>query len=339
MEIFRGALARAFAWPDRLLALVDDGLDRLRCRSLRDSAAAFLLLAPALLLLGVFGFYPLLYSIYMSLYGGKFLMGGYVGLANFREALTGAPFWRSLLVTSYYAAGTVPITMFLSFSVAYALFRIARARGFFRTIYFLPYVTSAVAAAMIWRAILNPQGGLANSLLQLLGLAPQQWLLEPRGALYVLTGGLFPEWFGPSLALCCVILFDVWHAGGFMVVVFLAGLTAIPREMEEAARIDGAGTFCMIRKVTLPLLSPTIFFLAIVSVIKSFQAFNSFYALTGGQQGLVYGTQNVTLYIYSSFYESQRLSYGAAVATLLCIAIVALTLIQWRFVGRKVHYE
>jgi len=107
----------------------------------------------------------------------------------------------------------------------------------------------------------------------------------------------------------------------------------------EAARMDGAGTFYVIRNVTLPLLSPTIFFLAIVSVIKAFQAFNSFYALAGDRPGLVYGTQNMTMYIYTSFYESQRLGYGSAVATLLCIAIVGLTLVQWRFAGRRVHYE
>jgi multiple sugar transport system permease protein len=192
---------------------------------------------------------------------------------------------------------------------------------------------------MIWRALFNPQFGVANEILGWVGLSPQQWLLEPRGVLCLMTGGYIPPGVGPSLALCCIIVFEIWHASGFMIVIFLAGLTAIPRELEESARIDGANALQVIRNVILPLLSPTIFFLAIVSVIKSFQAFNSFYALTGNGRGPVDSTQNVTVYIYSSFYEYQRLGYGAAVATLLCLAIVTLTLLQWRFVGRRVHYE
>ena len=328
-----------FGIVDSAVALLDDALERLRTRRTKDGAAAVFLLSPALVILGVFGLAPLVYALYMSLFGGKYGTGPFVGLDNFRTALTSEVFWDSFLVTLYYALGTIPATMAFSFLIAYALFHIARGRGFFRTVYFLPYVTSAVAAAMVWRAILNPQYGPANALIEWAGGPRLQWLLEPRGALNLLTAGHIPSDAGPSLALCCVILFEVWHASGFMTVIFLAGLTAIPRELEEAARIDGANPLQVIRRVVLPLLSPTIFFLAIVSVIKSFQAFNSFYALTGNGRGPVDTTQNLTVYIYSSFYENQRWGYGAAVATLLCIAIVLLTVVQWRFIGRKVHYE
>jgi ABC-type sugar transport system permease subunit len=165
------------------------------------------------------------------------------------------------------------------------------------------------------------------------------WLLEPKGVLFLLTGGRISEEVGPSLALCCVILFEIWHGSGFMIVIFLAGLTAIPRELEEAAVVDGAGWFQTTRRVTLPLLSPTVFFLLIVNGIKAFQSFNSFYALTGNGRGPLNTTQNLTVYIYSNFYEYNRLGYGAAVATLLAVAIVALTLLQWRYLGRRVHYE
>jgi len=339
MQAIVNGLTAAGQSLDRCLGALDECLDRLRTRRLQDAPVAVLLLAPALGVLGTFGMLPLFYALYMSLFGGKHGQGAYVGLANFAEALTAPALWKSFLVTLYYVAGTIPATMAVSFLIAYALFRIARGRGFFRTVYFLPYATSAVAAAMVWRTILNPRFGLANALLERAGLPAFPWLLEPRGALHVLTGGHVPAEVGPSLALCCVILFEVWHASGFMVVIFLAGLTAIPRELEDAARIDGAGTTRVIRNVTLPLLSPTIFFLAIVSVIKSFQAFNSFYALTGDGRGPANSTQNLTVYIYSNFYEYQRWGYGAAVATLLCGAIVLLTVLQWRFVGRKVHYE
>lgn len=335
--MFAGLIDDALAW-------FDDVLDRPRRKGRRrakrrDGAVAALLLAPAMLILGAFGVFPLFYAVYMSGFGGKYGRGPFVGLSNYKEALTTSPFWNSFLVTIYYAIGTIPTTMAISFVIAYGLFSVVRGRGVLRTVYFLPYVTSAVAAAMIWRAFLNPQGGVANALLLKVGLPPQEWLLEARGVLHVLTGGAVPASLGPSVALCCIILFEVWHSCGFMIVVFLAGLTTIPRELDEAARIDGAGTFYVIRNVTLPLLSPTIFFLAIISVIKAFQAFNSFYALAGDRPGLVYGTQNMTMYIYSSFYESQRLGYGSAVATLLCLTIVGLTLVQWRFAGTRVHYE
>jgi len=163
------------------------------------------------------------------------------------------------------------------------------------------------------------------------------WLLEPRGVLHLLTHGIVPPDAGPSLALCCVILFEIWHSSGFMIVVLLAGLAAIPRELEESARIDGANWYQLTRNVTIPLLSPTMFFLVVVGAIKSFQAFNSFYALTG--DGSAGGTRNMTVYIYSNFYVFGKEGYGAAVATLLSLAIVVLTLVQWRVVGRRVYYE
>jgi len=339
MGIVGGVVEGLAAFVDGCVGRLDDIFDGVRRRGLKDVLLAVFLLGPSLVVLGAFGVAPLVAAVYMSLFGGKYGVGPFVGLGNYVEALGSGAFWRSFVVTVYYAAGTIPITMALSFVVAYGLFRIVRGRGLFRTVYFLPYVTSAVAAAMVWRAILNPQFGLANYVLGQLGLAPHNWLLEPRSILYLVSDGRVPAWAGPSLALCCVILFEVWHSSGFMIVIFLAGLTAIPRELEEAARIDGASVFQVIRRIILPLLSPTLFFLAIVSAIKAFQAFNSFYALTGDGRGPVDTTQNMIVYIYSNFYEYQRWGYGTAVATLLCIAIVTLTVLQWRFVGRRVHYE
>lgn len=332
-------------WPrrfvDTVLERLDDFVARPRRRRLKDAPTAALLLSPALVILATFGIFPLFFAMYMSVYEWKGIRAVFVGLGNFQEALGRSDFWDAFLVTLYYAVGTIPVSMAVSFLIATVLFRIVRARGFFRTVFFLPYVTSAVAAATVWRAILNPRAGLVNTLLGWCGLQPDTWptwLLEPKGVLHLLSGGSIGENVGPSLALCCVIFFDIWHSSGFMIVVFLAGLTAIPRELEEAAIVDGASWFQTTRKLTLPLLSPTIFFLLVVNVIKAFQSFNSFYALTGGR-GPLDTTQNLTVYIYSNFYEYHRLGYGAAVATLLAVAIVALTLIQWRYVGRRVHYE
>jgi multiple sugar transport system permease protein len=324
---------------DSVLERLDNLIDCLKSRRAKDLFAAALLLAPAMLVLLAFGLFPILYSLHMSAYdlGGR---GGFVGAANYTEALSSSSFWDCFLVTVYFAAGSIPITLAVSFFIANLLFRIGRARGVFRTVYFLPYVTSAVAAAMIWRFILRPDAvGLANTVLHAVGMDAKGWLLEPRSVLYFITGNKHLMTVGPSLALCCVILFEIWHSSGFMIVIFLAGLSSIPKELEEAARIDGAGWFQVVRNITVPLLSPTIFFLTIVSVIKAFQAFNSFYALTGDGHGPLDTTQNTTVYIFTSFYVNNRLGYGAAVATLLCVAIVTLTIFQWRLLGRRVHYE
>lgn len=325
-----------FRLPDTLLGALDDLLDGLRRRGWGDAPAAVLLLCPGLLVLTVFILVPMGSTFYMSLFGGRHGTGPFVGAGNYLDALGSHDFRQSLLVTVYYVLGVIPASMILSFGIAFGLYRIRLFRGLLRSFYFLPYVTSAVAAAMVWRSLFNPQSGVVNVLLGYLGADPQQWLLEPRGVLYLLSDGMVPAAWGPSLALTCIILFDVWHGCGFMIVVFLAGLSAIPRELEEAARIDGAEGWRMLRHVTLPLLSPTIFFLLVVGVIKAFQAFNSFYALTQG--GSMADRQNLILYIYAQFYQYGYWGYAAAVAVLLMLAIVALTLVQWRVLERGVHY-
>jgi len=329
-------------WIISLPGSILDGLDalfeRVRSRRLGDLGLALFLLAPALLVIGAFSLSPLVSAFWMSLFDGKHGGGSYVGLANYGEALGREDFRRSFLVTVFYALGTVPATIILSFFVAVALHRVMIGRGLLRTLYFLPYVTSAAAAAMVWRALLNPQGGVANVVLGQLGLPAQQWLLEPRGVLHIVSGGVFPADFGPSLALCCIVLFDIWHGCGFAIVLFLAGLSSMPREYLEAAKVDGAGTWTTLRHVVLPLLSPTVLFLSTVGLIKSFQAFNSFYALTQGNSSLG-TTENLIMHIYANFYEYGYWGYGAAAATLLSIAILLLTAVQWRVANRLVHYD
>ena len=324
---------------DRLLGMLDDIAARLGSARKPHAPLAYLLLLPALLILSVFGLFPLFYSLYLSLFQSTTSGEKFQGLKNYAEALSGAPFWKSFEVTLYYALGTVPATIALSFLIANGLFRITRFRNTLRTLYFLPYVTSIVASAMIWRMMLEPQEGIANLVLEGLGIPAQNWLLEPKGILHLIFGERVSPSAGPSLALCSVILFDIWRSCGFMVVIFLSGLSAIPRQLEDAARIDGANSIQVARNVTLPMLSPTIFFLTIVGVAGSFQAFSSIYAMTGTGHGPLDTTQNLTVYIYANFYEYGRMGYGAAVATLLAVAIMAFTLLQWRFLGRRVFYK
>jgi multiple sugar transport system permease protein len=183
------------------------------------------------------------------------------------------------LVTVFYVIGTVPVAVALAFLVAFLLFQPIRLRDFIRTIYFLPYVTSTVAAGMVFMWIFNPQVGIINSATTALGLPAQTWLLDPDPVLKKVLLGIgwtsaarIPDWLaGPSVALCVVILFSIWSSLGFDVVIYLAGLANIPAELYEAARIDGAAGWQMLRHITIPLVSPTTFFL-VVSIIRAFQA-------------------------------------------------------------------
>ena len=339
----QGRIQRVIEWPgdrlDDILSRLDNLTSRLHATRGATPVLAYSLLFPALLILGVFGLFPLFYSIYLSLFQSTFAGEEFAGLKNYAEALGSAPFWKSFEVTLYYALGTVPTTLVLSFFIANGLFRITRFRNTLRTLYFLPYVTSIVAAAMVWRVMLQPRQGVVNLILEGLRLPAQNWLLEPKGILHLIFGEAISHSAGPSLALCSVILFEIWRSCGFMVVIFLAGLSGIPRELEDAARIDGANALQVARSVTLPLLSPTIFFLTIVGVAGSFQAFSSIYAMTGTGHGPLDTTQNLTVYIYANFYEYGRMGYGAAVATLLAGAIMTITIVQWRVFGRRVHYR
>jgi multiple sugar transport system permease protein len=241
--------------------------------------------------------------------------------------------------------GTVPLTLALGFLIAVLLSRKIPGQTLYRVLFFTPYIVSPVAAAAVWRWIYHPQYGLANAVLTSLHLPPSRWLQEPQGILGWLGGAVgidLPAWAaGPSVALTAIMTVSIWHGIGFAVVVLMAGLATIPTEVTEAARLDGASGWPLLRHVTLPLLSPTLFFLLIVFTIRAFQTFNQIYVLTpqGGPLGT---TRNITMYIFSSFYQNtQRLGYGygAAIAFILFGIILLLTVAQFRLVGERVHYR
>jgi ABC-type sugar transport system permease subunit len=289
-----------------------------RRRALGEALAAYLWIGPAVLIIGLFHFVPVLYAAYISLHRWGLRQGPFVGLANYERALGDGEVWNAFLVTIYYVLGTIPLGLCLAFLIAYLLFqRIAFLDGY-RTAFFLPYVTSTVAAAMVFGWLFHGQYGVANYLLGLVGLPPQKWLLESTPTLRLLIEALgarstLPdELFGPSL-------------------------TNIPREIEEAARLDGAGRWQLIRHVTLPLLSPTILFLVVIATIRSFQAFNQIYIMTNG--GPLNTTRNVVMLIFQNFYQrTERVGYATAIAMLLFVVILAITLIQLRIGDRRVHY-
>ena len=310
-----------------------------RRRFLRESFQAYTLLPPALVIIGVFHLFAIFYAVYISLHDWSILKEAYIGLANYSKLLADPEFRQSLLVTLWYVIGTVPVGLALSLGVAVLLSsdRCA-AWGFYRTLFFLPYITSLVAAAAVWQWMYNPDYGVLNLALARLGLPTQQWLLEPRGVFALALAPLgisLPEWAaGPSLALVSIIVMSIWSGLGFNVIVHLAGLGSIPRELQEAARVDGAGEWQVFRQVTMPLLSPTTFFLVIIATIRAFQAFNQIYVMWPNDPT----TRTLTMFIFQTFYGSSRAGYGAAAAMALFVILLILTIAQMRLGQEKVHY-
>jgi multiple sugar transport system permease protein len=305
-----------------------------------------LLIAPSAIVIGVFGFYPLVGAFLLSLRDWRLVPGGFVGAHNYQRAFADPDLWQSLGVTFWYVAGTVPATLVLAYVVAELLTAKLRGLAAYRTLFFLPYIVSPVAAAAVWRWMLNPSFGLATALASRVGLHPQ-WLQEEAGIFAMLANALHlhaPKWAaGPSLALTCIIAATVWQNLGFAIVILLAGLAAVPPDVIEAARLDGARGWSLIRNVKLPMVSPTLFFLSVVYTIRAFQMYTQILVLSPDNRGGPAGTtRNITMYIVQSFYDSrERLGpgYGSAVAMLLFAMILALTLLQFRVLGRQVHYQ
>lgn len=383
----------------------------------REALLGYALVLPALTILVVFGLYPVLRAAYMSLHNWSIIKGAYVGLNNYRQLLGDGDFWKALQVTVFYVIATVPLTMLFSLLLAYLLFRPLKMRSFFRTLYFLPYITSMVPAAMVWQWIFNFQSGVLNYiaeglsrgvvapvlrvagdaptvylwlglslawvaylvatrarrtglmtgfLLSLAGLSgllslafalwpgvlentvrefetffPVRWMQEPRGIFLYLGkkwGFTPPRWLhGPSMALMAVSMVSMWHFIGYDVVIYLAGLFNVPPELHEAARIDGASEGQIFWKITFPLLSPTTFFLLIISTIGAFRAFTMFYVMTSG--GPLRTTTSITYYIYDRFYTAGRWGYASSIALVLFVIILAMTLLNQRLAGRRVVYQ
>lgn len=314
-----------------------------RRRAIGEALIAYLWIAPAVIIIGLFHFVPVIYAAYISTFRWGLVQGPFVGLANYERALADGEVWNALLVTVYYVVGTIPAALVLAFVVAYLLHDRIAGRDGYRAAFFLPYVTSTTAAAMVFGWIFHNQYGVANHLLGMVGIQPQKWLLEWTPASQLLLRGVgvdlgLPEiLYGPSLALTVVILFAIWHGFGFDVVIFLAGLTNIPPEVREAARLDGASELQLVRTVILPLLSPTLLFLTVVMTIRAFQVFNQIYIMTNG--GPLNTTRNLVVLIFQNFYQrTERVGYATAIAMLLFVLILIVTLIQLRVGERRVHY-
>ena len=251
-----------------------------------------------------------------------------------------ADWWEGLRVTVYYSIGTVPLQLGISLVLATLLFQEIRGKSFFRMIYFLPYITPAVATAAVFRTFFSGRATAPiNSIMNLIGAQPLKWLDEPKGIIEILLG---PEvdlssWLaGPSLALLVIILFNIWSYVGYDTVIFLAGLGGIPSELYEVAAIDGANRWAQFRHITLPLLSPTTYFLTLLAVIGTFKAFNHVWVLRS--TAALGTTDTASIVIFNEFSRNTRYGYAAALAFVLLGIILILTIINNRVAEERVFY-
>lgn len=369
---------------------------------LRDQITGYLFIFPAVLLIFLFGLFPIGYALYMSLHRysgirrGSFIgtdnyiriFGDWTGLLFFvagflllfaaywvwdrafkadrdrtfilRTVLTLAGislglaviaygwnvmtvggdsrFLRGLIITFYFAFGTVPMQIGVGLILAYVLFQKIRGKELYRMIFFLPYVTPAVASAVVFRTVFSPrETSLANQFITSLGIDPQRWIQEPQPFVNAFFG-LNLEGFlaGPSMALVSIILLNIWTYAGYNAVIFMAGLGNIPGDLYEAARVDGASEWHLFRHITLPLLSPVTFYLSILGFIGTFKAFNSIYVMRTPQA--LGTTDTASIVVFDTFFQLNQYGYATAQAIMLLCIILALTQAQRTIFEGKVFY-
>ncbi len=252
--------------------------------------------------------------------------------------------YNGFKVTFFYALGTIPIQLSIALGLAYLLFKSLRGKGVFRVLFFLPYVTPVIASAVVFRTLFSPHpSSMANRFWEFWGFEGQRWLYESRSIAVVILQAVgiesYPDWVDtafPSLALVSIVLYNIWVYVGYDTVILLAGLSAIPQHYYEAAEIDGANSWQAFRHVTLPLVSPTLFFLSMVAVIGTFKAFNHIYILrTPGARDSV---DVLSIAIFDQIFEFHNAGYASAMAFVLFVAILGLTFLQNRMLGKRVFY-
>ena len=285
-----------------------------------EERIALLFLSPWLFGFLVFTAFPIVASMFISLTEYPILKSPeFVGLRNYTHMITGDPlFWQSLKVTTIYTVAIVPLQLVTAYALAILLNQTVRGLSVFRTVFFIPAVTPAVATALMWMWVFHPEIGLANSALAAIGVEGPKWLAST-------------EWALPTF-----IIISLWGIGGGMV-IYLAGLQSVPTALYEAAELDGAGAWARFIHVTLPMTSPVILFVTVTSMIGSFQVFTAAFVMTDG--GPVNATLFFVLHLYNYGWRFLKMGYASALAWVLFVIILGLTLFLLRVSGRLVYYE
>lgn len=291
----------------------------LKQQEIRD---AWLFLLPNLVGFLLFTVFAVIFSLWLSTQSWDLFNPPHsVGLTHYLELLFhDRDFHRALGNTVYFAVGIVPLGTIAALLLALLVNRSLKGVTFFRTVYYLPSVSSTIAIGIIWIWLLDPQFGIVNWFLQSIGIVnPPNWLGSTR-------------WAKPAL-----VLMDVWQYSGYYMIIFLAGLQGIPEQLYEAAVLDGAGLWQKFRYITLPMLSPTTFFVVVMKMIGVFNIFEQPFVMTGG--GPSGSTETIVYYVYKHAFEWFQMGYAAAIAWCLFAIVFVLTFVQFRYQGRWVHYD
>ncbi|MBB5835197.1 carbohydrate ABC transporter permease [Kribbella italica] len=286
----------------------------------KEALTAWLFILPSLIGFLIFTAGPVLAAGVISLLNWNlFSSPTWAGLKNFARLGPDPTFWSALGNTAYFTFVSVPVTIVVSLALALLLNEGVRRIAVFRSLLLLPYATITVAVAFVWIWLYIPRDGLVNAVLGLVGIDGPQWLISDN-------------WAMPAL-----IAMSVWKSFGFGMVVFLAGLQAIPQQLYEAAKVDGSNAWQTFRSVTLPMLSPALFFVVVTSVIGSFQVFDQALIMTNGGPGS--RTTTLVMYIYRTGFENYDQGYAAAQSLVLFGFIVVITAAQFLLQRRLVHYD
>lgn len=286
---------------------------------IRQNLEGYMCIAPWLLGFLIFTLGPMLFSLYLSFTQWE-LIGSprWVGTANFQRLATDRLFTKSLYNTAYYAVFMVPLGTALAFLLANLLNQDVHGRAVFRTLFYIPAITPAVASAVLWLWMLQPQFGLINMGLRAIGIDGPNWLGRT-------------QWVKPA-----IILMGLWGQGQ-SIIIFLAGLQGVPRSLYEAAEVDGANAFQRFLHVTIPMMTPTIFFVVVMGLIGAMQVFTQAYVLTEG--GPANASLFYVLYLYLVGFRYFNISYASVLAWVLFVIILMLTIIQFKLSNRWVYYE
>jgi multiple sugar transport system permease protein len=290
---------------------------------MRREWTAYLMNAPGLIIFAIFVVYALYVSFVMSFHDWD-LIGtpSYVGLENYRDVLHDEEFWESLGHTAYFVLGVVPFEMVVGLGLALLLNSQIIGLGIFRTAYYLPVLTPLPIAALLWTWVYNSDYGLANYYLQAVGIIdhPVFWLADR------------------DTAMPAVIVMHIWAGAGFNMLVYLAGLQAVSNELYEAAEVDGAGTWTRFRRITLPLIAPTTFFLLIINLVGAVKNFASIFVMTrGGPPGPGGSTTTVTYYVITQAFQFLHMGYASALAYAVFVLLFGVTYLQFRWYRKRVE--
>lgn len=289
----------------------------------QQTLKGWLYVLPMLIIVVVFSLYPIISSLSMSFYTKYNFFTNQVmalGFDNFKYLWEDPLFHSAVANTLIFVGGVVPLEIVISLTVAVLLNQINILAGFFRTIYFLPFVTSIVAISMVWKWIYNKDSGLLNYFLSFIGIHPIDWLNDPNWAL-------------PAL-----IILAIWKSLGFNIMLFLVALNNVDKRLYGAATLDGANAWERFLYVTVPMISPMTFLISVNAVIGSFKVFDEIYSLFGGQAGPGNAAMTVVFYLYRMFYEQNKYGIAAASGVVLFFMILIVTLAQMWFSKKHVHY-